>query len=136
VSWVGDGCQTVEMKVLWLSVIGVLGLLATDAIAGQYRRDSSGDAMQRHESRLPSSPMLRFPSILGLTYWPFIAYPPAPSKPVFNIIVQLPDRTEPPAPAKAPASAKFWIARCGSFVEIDATKENLIQEEERKDCAH
>ena len=126
--------QTREMKLFWVSIIAFLGFLATDALSGQYPRDFSGDAMQRHESRLPSSPMLRFPAILGLSYWPFINYPPAPSMPVFNIVVELPDETNQPAPTRPPASAKFWIARCGTFVEIDATKADLIQEENRTDC--
>ena len=126
--------QTRYMKIFWVSIVAFVGFLATDALSGQYPRDFSGDPMQRHESRMPSSPMLRFPAILGLSYWPFIAYPPAPSMSIFNLAVQLPDKTDEPPVAKPPASAKFWIARCGTFVEIDATKTDLIQEENRQDC--
>ena len=121
------------MKRMWVwAAILILGYtVANPAIASQYPRDFSGDAMQRHDSRLPSSPMLRFPSVLGLTYWPFIAYPPAPVTEVFNFMI---GPLEEPAPAvqnKPPASSKFWIARCGSFVEIDVTKTNLIEEEQK-----
>lgn len=103
------------------------------AMAGRFPRDFSGDAMQQYDSRLPSSPMVRFPGLLGLSYWPFIPYPPAPSMPLFNIVIESPAEPPVPIPAKPPAPAKFWIARCGTFVEIDVATTNLL-EEERKDC--
>ena len=111
-----------------------LWLTPTDAaMAGRFPRDFSGDAMQQYDSRLPSSPMVRFPGLLGLSYWPFIPYPPAPSRPLFNIVIESPAEPAVPIPAKPPAPAKFWIARCGTFVEIDVATTNLL-EEERKDC--
>jgi hypothetical protein len=122
------------MKSYWLSLsLCTFVLLASNVLAGQYPRDFSGDAMQQHDSRLPSSPMTRFPSILGLSYWPFIPYPPAPSMPVINISIDLPQQPDPPVPPKPPAPAKFWIARCGTFVQIDTDKADLL-EEERKEC--
>jgi hypothetical protein len=126
------------MKFFSAPVVAFLVFLATNAISGQYPRDFSGDAMQRHSSRMPSSPMLRFPAVLGLTPWPFIGYPPAPSMSVFNLDIHVPAQPaqmDQPAPSKAPASAQFWIARCGSFVEVDPGKVNLIEEEARQDCA-
>lgn len=123
------------MKFFWLTLVALLMFLAPDASAGRYPRDFSGDAMQRHSSLMPSSPMLRFPAVNGLTPWPFIWYPPAPSMTVFNVVIDTPENTDQPAPVKPPASAKFWIVRCGSFVEIDAAKDNVIEEEARQDCA-
>lgn len=122
------------MRILWLTISLCLGLIAPEAKAGPYPRDFSGDAMQRHESRLPSSPMVRFPSLLGMTYWPFIPYTAAPSFPVFNFVIQLPEEVPALPPAKPPAPAKFWIARCGTFVEIDVAKSNVL-EEEGKSCS-
>ena len=102
-------------------------------MAGRFPRDFSGDAMQQYDSRLPSSPMVRFPGLLGLSFWPFIPYPPAPFRPLFNIVIESPAEPPVPIPAKPPAPAKFWIARCGTFVEIDVATTNLL-EEEGKDC--
>jgi hypothetical protein len=111
----------------------LFSLLGTDVLAGRYPRDFSGDAMQQFDSRLPSSPMTRFPSVLGVGYWPFIAYPPAPSVSVLNITIDLPEEPSPPQPPKPAAAAKFWIARCGSFVQVEVDKADIL-EEEQKDC--
>jgi hypothetical protein len=111
----------------------LLALLGTDVLAGRYPRDFSGDPMQQFDSRLLSSPMTRFPSVLGLSYWPFIPYPPAPSMSGLNITIDLPEELSPPQPPKPPAPAKFWIARCGTFVQIDVDKVDVL-EEERKGC--
>lgn len=120
----------VSSLVLSLCLFSFLG---TDVLAGRYPRDFSGDAMQQFDSRLLSSPMTRFPSVLGLSYWPFIPYPPAPSMSVLNITIDLPEEPSPPQPLKPPASAKFWIARCGTFVQVEVDKVDVL-EEERKDC--
>jgi len=121
------------MKRMWTwAVILILGYTLTNpAIASRYPRDFSGDAMQRHDSQLPSSPMSRFPGVLGLTYWPFIAYPPAPTMQMFNFVIETPGETAPVVQNKPPASSKFWIGRCGTFVEIDVAKANLIEEESK-----
>lgn len=111
----------------------LFSLLGTDVLAGRYPRDFSGDAMQQFDSRLLSSPMTRFPSVLGLSYWPFIPYPPAPSMSVLNITIDLPEEPSPPQPPKPPAPAKFWIARCGTFVQVEVDKVDVL-EEEQKDC--
>jgi hypothetical protein len=128
-------CHTLSMRQYWLALsVCSLWLLATqNATAGRFPRDVSGDAMQQYDSRLLSSPMIRFPSLLGLSYWPFVPYPPAPSMPVFNIVIESSVEPSAPPPAKLPAPAKFWIARCGTIVEIDVAKTNLL-EEEGKDC--
>jgi hypothetical protein len=122
------------MRTLWLlSTLCLFSLVGTDALASRYPRDFSGDAMQQFDSRLLSSPMTRFPSVLGLSYWPFIPYPPAPSMSVLNITIDLPEELSPPQPSKPPAPARFWIARCGAFVQVDVDKVDVL-EEERKDC--
>jgi hypothetical protein len=92
--------------------------------------------MQRHDSRLPSSPMIRFPDTLGMRLWPFLTYPSERTTSVFNnFIIEMPEMSTPSPPLqREPAPAKFWIARCGGFVEIDVAKSNLL-EEERKACS-
>jgi hypothetical protein len=128
------------MRRTWFccAAILVLGSLGPEpAVATRYFQDFSGNAMQRYESRLPSSPMLRFPGVLGLTYWPYMAYPAAPTSQVFNFILEMPEEQEPvpPVQSKPPTTSKFWITHCGSVLEIDVTKANLF-EEEHKDCGH
>jgi hypothetical protein len=121
----------------WLTasvcLFSFIAIEATEILAGRYPRDFSGDAMQQYESRMLSSPLTRFPSLLGLSYWPFIAYPPAPSLSILNITIDLGEEPAPPVPAKPPAPAKFWIAHCGTFVQVDVSKADVL-EEERKDC--
>ena len=63
--------------------------------------------MQQYDSHLPSSPMNRFPSLLGLSYWPFIPYPPAPSMPLFNIVIEPQGEPAVPIPAKATCSSQI-----------------------------
>jgi hypothetical protein len=52
---------------------------------------------------------------------------------VLNITIDLPEELSPPQPPKPPAPAKFWIARCGTFVQVEVDKVEVL-EEERKDC--
>jgi hypothetical protein len=112
-----------------------LALLVTNAEAGQYPRDFSGDAMQQYNSRMPSSPMTRFPALLGTSYWPFVPYLPAPSMTIVNIAVEVPDASPPPSPQKPPAASKFWFARCGVFIGMDVDSTTNLMEEEGKPCA-
>lgn len=127
------------MKVGWwvctLAVI-LLALPGTEADAARILRESSGDAMQRYDSRMMSSPVMRFPGLIGISLWPYIAYPPAPSLTIVNIQIQLSEsdqrQTPPPPP---PAHAKFWTARCGVFVELEVGPAMNLMEEERKPCA-
>ena len=111
------------------------GVYQTYQALGTFQRDFSGDAMQRYDSRMPSSPMTRIPSVLGLSYWPFVAYPPAPSMTINNVVVQMPDTLAPEAALKTPARSQFWIAHCGSFVELDVDSTTNLMEEEGKSCA-
>jgi len=104
---------------------------ADPAIANRYLRDSSGDAMQRYDSRMPASPMLRFPGLFGTTYRTIVAYPQAPEMQVFNFMNEMLGEIAPAVQNKPPASSKFWIGRCGTFVEIDVAKANLIEEESK-----
>ena len=120
------------MKRMWVAVIPIFAFTIADpASANQYLRDTSGDAMQRYDSRMPSSPMLRFPGLFGTTYRPIVAYPPAPEMQVFNLLIAAPEESALAVQNKPPASSKFWIARCGDIVEIDVSKTNLIEEESK-----
>ena len=118
----------------------VILLLLCDANgeAGTIVRDFSGDAMQRYDSRMMNSPLQRISPVLGLSYWPFISYPPAPSLTVVNIQINMP--TSPSAtpilPARPAASPKFWINRCGVFVEIEVSPTTNLMEEEQTSCSH
>ena len=105
--------------------------------AGTIVRDFSGDAMQSHDSRMMNSPLQCIPPILGLSFWPFISYLPAPSLTVVNVQINLP----PPAypihitPTSPSARPKFWINRCGSIVEIEVSPTTNLMEEERPSCS-
>ena len=128
--------EEVSMKIgwwIWTSTL-LFVLLGTKAEAGRTLRDFSGDAMQRYDSRMMSSPMTDFPGIFGVSLWPYIAYPPAPSMTIVNVQVQFPelDMTPPTTPFARP---KFWTARCGVFVELEASSTMNLMEEERKPCS-
>jgi hypothetical protein len=106
--------------------------------AGTIVRDFSGDAMQRHDSRMMASPLQRIPPLLGLSFWPFTPYLPAPSITVINVEINL-QTLVPPSPIPPPPTAarpKFWINRCGSFVEIEVSPTTNLMEEEQNSCSH
>lgn len=112
-------------------------LFVADGEAGTIVRDFSGDAMQSHDSRMMASPLQRIPSVLGLSFWPFIPYLPAPSLTVINVEINFPTLVSPspiPSPA-APARPKFWINRCGTFVEIEVSPTTNLMEEEQHLCS-
>jgi hypothetical protein len=121
----------------WVLVLTVVlaALLATEAEAGRTLREFSGDAMQRHDSRMMASPLMRYPGLFGISLWPYIAYPPAPSMTIVNVQIQLPELNQPPPPPTPPARAKFWTARCGVFVELEVSSTMNLMEEERKPCS-
>ena len=127
------------MKAGWwilASTVVLLALFGTEAEAGRMLRESSGDAMQRFDSRMMASPVMRFPGLFGQALWPYIAYPPAPSMTIVNIQIQIPDLNQPPPPpATPPARPKFWTARCGVFVELEVSSTMNLMEEERKSCS-
>src|SRR5215831_10007756 len=122
------------MRAMWslMASIVVLMLLSTDAGAVRSVRDFSGDAMQSYSSRMPDSPMLRIPTLLGTTFWPFLPYPPAPTMMFVNIQLHMSEMSPPPPPPTHPAHAKFWPQRCGIFVEVEASSTMNLMEEERK----
>jgi hypothetical protein len=120
----------------WAFVALFIFLLGTNVDAGTTPRDFSGDPMQRYNSQMMSSPMIRFPAVLGLSPWPYINYPPAPSMTIVNVQVDIPDGDEQPvSTSRPPARPKFWIARCGGFVELEATSTMSVIEQEGKPCA-
>lgn len=120
-----------------LAFITVSFLLGADGEAGTIARDFSGDAMQRHDSRMMASPLQHMPSVLGVSFWPFIPYLPAPSLTIVNVQINVPTVASPspiPSPA-APARPKFWINRCGIFVEIEVSSATNLMEEEQHACS-
>ncbi len=122
---------------LVLASTGVLlALLGTEAEAGRTLRDFSGDAMQRFDSRMMASPVMSFPGLFGLSLWPYISYPPAPSMTIVNVQIQMPELDQRPLPPPTPpARPKFWTARCGVFVELEVSPTMNLMEEERKPCS-
>jgi hypothetical protein len=123
------------MNVLvWAWTFTVLLLASTDVEAGGRLRDVSGDPLQRYDSRMMSSPMMRFPGLFGMSHWPYIVYAPAPSVTIVNVQVQMRELDERPAPTP-PARPKFWIARCGGFVELEVNPTMNLMDEERKACS-
>jgi hypothetical protein len=113
-------------------------LIAAHGEAGTLVRDFSGDAMQSHDSRMMASPLQRIPPLLGLSFWPFTSYLPAPSLTVVNVQINLPTLAlpSPIPPTPLPARPKFWINRCGTFVEIEASPTMNLMEEEQHTCSH
>src|SRR5262245_50503229 len=123
-------------RLIGIATVILLTLLGTEAEANRMLRDSSGDAMQRYDSRMMSSPVMHFSSTFGRFLWPYIAYPPAPSLMIVNIQIQTPELDQRPTPPPAPpARPKFWTARCGVFVELEVSPTMNLMEEERKPCA-
>lgn len=122
----------------WVLAFTAAFLIGVDVKAGTIVRDFSGDAMQSHDSRMMNSPLQHIPTVLGLSFWPFTSYLPAPSLTLFNVQLNLsalvpPSPVPPPA---APARSKFWIYRCGSFVEIGVSPETNLMEAEQNPCSH
>ena len=128
------------MKVVfstWTLAVLLLFLLGTDVEASRRLRDVSGDPMQSYDSRMMSSPMTRFPGLFGISLWPYIFYPPAPALTILNVQVHIPDLDQQPTTASTPpARPKFWIARCGGFVEIEVNSAMSLMDEEGKPCFH
>ena len=117
-------------------MVGLVTLLSAEAEAGRMLHDFSGDPMQSYGSRMMNSPMSSFPGPFGISLWPYIAYPPAPSMTIVNVQIQLPELNQPPTPPPTPlARPKFWTARCGFFVELEVSSAMNLMEEERKPCS-
>ena len=122
-----------------LAAIAISFLLLCDAPgeAGTIVRDFSGDAMQRYDSRMMNSPLQRIPPVLGLSFWPFMSYLPAPSLTFVNVQINHPALDSPsPVPPPPPTRPKFWINRCGIFVEIEVSPTTNLMEEEQHPCSH
>jgi len=122
---------------LWVaaSTLVLFALLSTEAKAGRTLSDLSGDAMQRFDSQMMASPVIR-PGQLGQFLWPYTAYPPAPSMTIVTIQTHTPELSQPPNPPPTPpAPSKFWTARCGIFVEIEVSSTTNLMEEEAKPCS-
>ena len=123
---------------LWVSAstLVLFALLGTEAEAGRTFRESSGDAMQRFDSRMMASPVMRFPGLSGLSLWPYNAYTPTPSMTIVNVQIQIPEVDQRPTPPPTPpARSKFWTARCGIFIELEVSSTMNLMEEETKPCS-
>ncbi|MCC2641259.1 MAG: hypothetical protein K0S45_1672 [Nitrospira sp.] len=130
------GVQRAWHGLRWALIVVLVGLFSTDVEAGRIQHDFSGDAMQRYDSRMMSSPVMRFPGLFGISLWPYIVYPPAPSLTIVNVQIQIPELDQRPAPASTPPpSSRFWIARCGVFVELEVSSSMNLMQEERKTCS-
>lgn len=97
-------------------------------------RDVSGDPLQSDNSRMVSSPVMPFLGQFGAPFSTYIVYPPARSMASVNVQVHIPDLVPTPSPT-APARPKFWTARCGDFVALDASSTMNLMEEEGKPCS-
>ena len=69
-------------------------LFVADGEAGTIVRDFSGDAMQRHDSRMMSSPLQRIPDT-GIVVLAVHTLPSGPSLTVVNIQINLPALVSP-----------------------------------------
>ncbi len=118
------------MKLLFASFLILFPL----AVHAQHFDNSSGDAMQGIESRMPISPLMQFPSPIRRSFLPWMGYSQAPPTTVLNVQIQSPELESPPPP-KPPAPAKFWTKRCGVFVELEVGQDINLMKEEQKDCA-
>ena len=96
-------------------------------------RDFSGDTLQSHSSRMISSPVTPFVGQLGTTFSTYLVYPAPQSTPSVKAQIQAPDVGTTPSPT-SPARPKFWTARCGKFVALEASSTMNLMEEERKPC--
>src|SRR5262252_7035258 len=149
---------------IWTSTVILLALIGPEAEAGSTPRDLSGDAMQRHDSRMVSSAVSSTPGyfrsaprdfsgdalqrddsrMVSSPVMPFLGQFGAP----YSIYIVYP-------PARSTASVKvqvqisdlvqtptptppprpqFWTARCGDFIALDPSSTMNLMEEERKPC--
>ncbi len=127
------------MKLFWtaLTILFLLALPTERAEAVTYPQDASGTPMQRFDSRMPDSPVADFPGLLGSSYWPYLSSPIRPLSPpvtIMNVLIEAPEASLPPVQSKAPGSAKFWTARCGTYVQVDMDSVRDMTEEEGKPC--
>ena len=86
--------------------------------------------MHGHENQASRS---RFRGFHGRGMMPLIGSTMGPNLTIIN--VQVDSKEEPPPPPPKPsAPAKFWTARCGSFVELQVSPTLNLIEEEQKRC--
>ena len=64
---------------------------------------------------------------------PLIGVPAASNLTIVTIQVERQEEPPPPPP-KPSAPAKFWTARCGTFVELQVSPTLNLIEEEQKPC--
>src|SRR5215471_8722719 len=150
---------------IWTSTVILLALIGPEAEAGSTPRDLSGDAMQRHDSRMVSSAVSSTPGYFSSTardssggamqrddsrmvsspVMPFLGQFGAPysiyivyppARSTARVKVQVQISDLVPTPAPTPpARPQFWTARCGDFVALDVSSTMNLMEEERKPCS-
>jgi hypothetical protein len=84
-------------------------------------------------SRIPDSPFPHVRGSYGRAIRPLIGSAPGQNLTIINVLVD-PQEEPPPPPPKPAAPAKFWTARCGSFVELQVSPTMNLMEEEQKGC--
>jgi hypothetical protein len=88
----------------WVLAFTAAFSIGVDGEAGTIVRDFSGDPMQSHDSRMMNSPLQHIPTVLGLSFWPFTSYLPAPSLTIVNVQINL-SALVPPFPSTATCCA-------------------------------
>ena len=78
-------------------------------------------------------PQFRFRGFHGRAVMPLIGSTLGSNLTIVKIQVERPEEPPPPPP-KPPAPAKFWTARCGSFIELQVSPTLNLIEEEEKSC--
>ena len=82
------------------------------------------------------TPEPHFPHVRGRrgrAIWPMIGSAMGPNLTIIDVQVESKEGPPPPPP-KPSAPAKFWTARCGSFVELQVSPTMNLIEEEQKGC--
>ena len=69
----------------------------------------------------------------GRAIMPMIGSAPGQNLTIINVQIE-PQEEPPPPPPKPAAPAKFWTARCGTFVELQVSPTMNLMEEEQKGC--
>lgn len=92
-----------------------------------------GFGMHGLENRIPESAFPHVRGKHGRAIWPLIGSVPSQNLTIIHVHAK-PQEEPPPPPPKPAAPAKFWTARCGSFVELQVSPTMNLIEEEQKSC--
>ncbi|MDH4304939.1 MAG: hypothetical protein OEV53_12835 [Nitrospira sp.] len=109
------------------------GGLTVGPSTGLHPPGTHGLGLHGPESRTPDGHFPHVRGFHGRAIRPMLGSGPAQNLTTVNIQVERPEEPSPPPPKPSPP-AKFWIARCGSFVELQAGPTLNLIEEEGKSC--